>query len=178
MIHPGALILGIDPAINIGKPMAMILVHFKDGQRTAKNWCDGRIGDKYTKDRISVWGTMLYAMLKVCQEAHGYPDMVAIEDVRARGRGGSHLETLVTCLCEEADALGIRCEKIHPATVKKEATGNGKASTEEVAAHVRFEYAGMDKVPVVAGEYDIEMAAAVAGAGFAMIQREALETKT
>ena len=174
MIHPDALILGIDPAINIGKPMAMVLVHFKDG-RTAKNWCDGRVSDKYIKDRVSTWGTMLYAMLKVCKEAHGrYPDMVAIEDVRARGRGGSHLETLITCLCEEADALGIRCEKIHPATVKKEATGNGKATTEEVATFVRLEYVGMDKVPVVAGEYDIEMAAAIAGAGYAMIQREAM----
>jgi Holliday junction resolvasome RuvABC endonuclease subunit len=172
---PSILILGIDPAIDIGKPMAMALVQFDGDQRIAKNWCDGRVGDKYIKDRTSVWGTMLYAMLRVCHNAYGrYPDMVAIEDVRARGRGGSHLETLVTCLCEEADALGVRCEKIHPSTVKKEATGNGRASTEEVAKYVRLEYVGMDKVPHVAGEYDIEMAVAVAGAGYAMLIQEAL----
>ena len=179
MIHPDALILGIDPATGIGKPMAMVLAHFtRDGDRIAKTWCDGRIGDKYVKDRISVFGTVLYAMLRACRETEDrYPDMVAIEDVRSRGRGGAHMQTLITCLCEEADALGIRCELIHPGTVKKQATGYGKATTEEVALCVRAEYQGMEKVPRVEGEYDIDMAAAIAGAGYALMQKEALEAR-
>jgi hypothetical protein len=175
-LKPDALVLGIDPAIDVGKPMAMVLVQFRDGQRIAKTWCDGRVGDKYIKDRVSVWGTVMYAMLKAAKEEFGaYPDMVAIEDVRSRGRGGSYMETLVTCLCEEADALGIRCEKINPSTVKKLAAGKGNASTPQVAMFVRNEYENMHKIPVTDGEYDIEMAAAIAGAGYALLQQEAME---
>ena len=175
-LKPDALILGIDPAFDAGKPMAMVLVHFHDGTREAKSWCDGRVEAAGVASRMSTWMSVFYAMLKGTRETERcYPDMVAIEDVRSRGRGGAYMQTLIACLCEQAEMLGIRCELINPSTVKKEATGSGKASTEEVAMYVRAEYKGMDKVPLVAGEYDTEMAAAIAGAGYAKLQKEALE---
>jgi Holliday junction resolvasome RuvABC endonuclease subunit len=105
--------------------------------------------------------------------------MVAVEDVRARGRGGANLQCLVNTIKEHCETERIRCELINPSTVKLQATGNGKADTETVARYVRSEYQGAELLPMALlhGEYDAEMAVAVAGAGYAKLQKEAILQK-
>ena len=169
---PNVLILGIDPGLSLKKPMAMALVDFPD--RCLLTWGGHRVREHYVEDRIGDWLEDLKFMLHVSLNKFGrLPDMVAIEDVRARGRGGAHMQCLITFLKERAEKHGIRVELVNPSSVKLHATGYGASSTVEVAACVQVDYKGADKLPDVAGEYDLEMALAVAGAGYAVLQKEA-----
>jgi len=171
MPNQSILILGIDPGLAKGKPMAMALVEFPG--RELLGFCDERVEAHRLEQRLTNW-TMSFARMALhCKEVYDRsPDMVAIEDVRARGRGGAHMQCLITFLKERADGLGIRVEPVNPSSVKLHATGYGAASTEDVAIFVRSEYKGADKLPQVAGEYDMEMAVAIAGAGYAVLQKE------
>jgi len=125
--HLVALILGIDPGLDLNKPMAMTLVQFRE---------DG------TRHLLSWWGH----------------------------------RCLITFLKERAKKHEIRVELVHPSSVKLHATGYGASTTPEVAMFVRSEYVGADELPNAIGEqYDLEMAMAIAGAGYAILQKEALE---
>lgn len=172
-----ALILGIDPGLSLKKLMAMTLVDFReDGTRHLLLWYRDRVKEHHVESRINDWLRLFELML---QDSLGLfdqlPAMLAIEDVRARGKGGAHLRCLVTFLKERAEKHGIRVELVNPSSVKLRATGYGASSTEEVAIVVRAGYKGADRLPLVAGEYDLEMALAIAGAGYAVLQKEARE---
>lgn len=172
-----ALILGIDPGLSLKKPMAMALVDFRgDDTRHLLSWCPLRVRQYSLEYRLRDWLAQFEQMINSARsEIPRVPDMIAIEDVRARGKGGAHLQCLVTFLKERAEGQGLRVELVNPSSVKLHATGYGASSTEEVAAIVRSEYEGADRLPVMAGEYDLEMALAIAGAGYAILQKEARE---
>lgn len=176
--HLVALILGIDPGLDLNKPMAMTLVQFReDGTRHLLSWWGHRVTEQYIENRISEWLELFELMLQVSLKKIGRsPDMVAIEDVRRHGRGGAHMQCLITFLKERAKKHEIRVELVHPSSVKLHATGYGASTTPEVAMFVRSEYVGADELPNAIGEqYDLEMAMAIAGAGYAILQKEALE---
>lgn len=177
--HIAAVILGIDPGLALNKPMAMTLVKFReDGTRHLLSWWGDhlRVVDDHIEDRISGWLELFELMLQVSwKKVDRSPDMVVIEDVRRHGRGGAHMQCLITFLKERAEKHGIRAELVHPSSVKLHATGYGKSTTPEVALFVRSEYAGADRLPVLPGEHDWQMALAIAGAGYAILQKEALE---
>lgn len=171
------LILGIDPGLAPKKPMAMGLVEFReDGTRHLLARCTLPVRQSSLEARFRDWTFQFEWMVNSARsEIPRVPDMVAIEDVRARGRGGCHLQCLITFLKERAYYHDIRVELINPSSVKLHATGYGASSTEDVAIFVRAEYKGADKLPRVTGEYDLEMALATAGAGDAILQKEARE---
>lgn len=171
---PSALILGIDPGLSLKKPMAIVVVDFPG--RHVVSWCPYRVVNRYVENRIGDWLAEMEVTFQEIQMKFGrLPDMVAIEDVRARGKGGAHMQCLITFLKERAEKHGIRVELINPSTVKLDATDYGASSTVEVAASVQADYKGADKLPCVVGEYDLEMALAIAGAGYAKLQKEARE---
>ena len=175
--HANLLIIGVDPATAKGKLMAMALVHFySSDDRVVYAYTHERITESATLDRITAWQRALLRLMDVATIEMRRPlDMVAIEDARPRGRGGAHMQTLVTTLKETARRQGVRVELIPPGTVKKHATGRGNAEAAEVAMIVRAEYKGAESIPVVVGEYDVEAAVAIAGAGYAMLQEEWLK---
>lgn len=175
--HIHSLILGIDPGLSLKKLMAVALVDFRgDGTRHLLSRRSRRVSEHCIEDRFDDWLDELEYMLQISlKTTDRLPDMVAIEDVRAPGKGGAHLQTLITFLKERAEKHGIRVELVNPSSVKLHATGYGASSTEKVAIAVRAEYKGADKLPIVAGEYDLEMAPAIAGAGYAVLQKEALK---
>lgn len=174
---PSVLILGIDPGLSLKKPMAMALVEFReDGTRHLLAWCPLRVRRYTLEYRLRDWLTQFEWMINSARsDVPMVPDMVAIEDVRARRKGGAHMQCLITFLKDRAGCYDMRVELINPSSVKLHATGYGASSTEEVALIVRSEYEGADRLPLVAGEYDLEMALAIAGAGYAKLQKEALK---
>ena len=170
------LIIGVDPATAIGKPRAMAAVSFKCADdRELRMWMPNRVKERLIHDRITAWRDEFVSFLFAVEQVFGPIDMVAIEDARPRGRGGANMQHLVSVLKEAAKELGIRVELIPPGTVKKCATGKGNAEAAEVAVIVRAEYKGAESIPVVVGEYDVEAAVAIAGAGYAMLQEEWLK---
>jgi len=174
--HADLLIIGVDPATAIGKPRAMAAVSFKCADdRELRMWMPNRVKERLIHDRITAWRDEFVSFLFAVEQVFGPIDMVAIEDARPRGRGGANMQHLVSVLKEAAKELGIRVELIPPGTVKKHATGRGNAEAAEVAMIVRAEYEGAESIPVVVGEYDVEAAVAIAGAGYAMLQEEWLK---
>jgi Holliday junction resolvasome RuvABC endonuclease subunit len=172
-MHVDAIIVGIDLATARGKLIAMVIVHFQgDGVRKVIYASRRRISRRNIYNRIQEWLEVFEATLAKARRCGG-PDMVAIEDARPRGRGGAHMQYLFRVLKDHALTRGYRVAGINPATVKKHATGRGLAATEQIATLVRAEYK-MNGIPIVAGEYDLEMATAIAGAGYAILQEEAL----
>lgn len=172
--HVHALILGIDPGLSIKKPMAMALVDFPD--RHLLLWCSLWVRQHSLEYRLRDWLTQFEWMINSARsDVPRVPDLIAIEDVRAPGKGGAHMQCLITHLKERAEGHGIRVELVNPSTVKLHATGYGASSTVVVAAFVQRDYKGADKLPDVEGEYDLEMAVAIAGAGYAVLQKEARE---
>ena len=169
--HANMLIIGVDPATARGKLMAMASVLFSD-DRELLTFMYNRVTERLIHDRITAWHDEFVSFLFAVEQVFGLPDMVAIEDARPRGRGGANMQHLVSVLKEAAKELGIRVELIPPGTVKKHATGKGNAEAAEVAMIVRGEYKGAKSIPVVVGEYDVEAAVAIAGAGYAMLQEE------
>ena len=171
------LIIGVDPATAIGKPRAMAAVSFKCADdRELRMWMPNRVKERLIHDRIEAWRAEFVSFLFTIEQVFfGLPDMVAIEDARPRGRGGANMQHLVSVLKEAAKELGIRVELIPPGTVKKCATGRGNAEAAEVAVIVRAEYKGAESIPIVVGEYDVEAAVAIAGAGYALLQEEWLK---
>jgi Holliday junction resolvasome RuvABC endonuclease subunit len=168
------VILGIDPGLDLKKPAALALVAFPERRIL---WASGRrVTEHFLDRRIAQWvNELYYALLNVPHLLGVRVSMVAIEDARARGRGGASLQFLVSVLRQHAEYEKIRCELVNPSTVKLQATGSGKADTETVARYVRSEYKGTELLPLLeAGEYDPEMAVAIAGAGYAVLQGEAL----
>jgi len=146
----------------------------EDGSRTVLSTCGWRITEKYIAERVREWSVAFQGMIKDARK-HGTLGMVAIEDARPRGRGGANMQYLGRTLKDQAIMLGVRSEMIPVATVKKSATGNGHASTKEVAMIVRAEYALKPGIAIINGEYDVEMAIAIAGAGYDILVMEALE---
>jgi len=138
-------------------------------------WMPNRVTERLIHDRITAWRDEFVSFLFTIEQVFGPIDMVAIEDARPRGRGGANMQHLVSVLKEAAKELGIRVELIPPGTVKKHATGKGNAEAAEVVVIVRAEYKGAESIPVVVGEYDVEAAVAIAGAGYAMLQEEWLK---
>ena len=172
--HANLLIIGVDPATARGKLMAMASVSFSD-DRELLTFMYNRVTERLIHDRITAWHKEFVSFLFTVEQVFGPIDMVAIEDARPRGRGGANMQHLVSVLKEAAKELGIRVELIPPGTVKKHATGKGNAEAAEVAMIVRGEYRGAESIPVVVGEYDVEAAVAIAGAGYAMLQEEWLQ---
>jgi len=177
--HANLLIIGVDPATAIGKLMAMASVSFRhsDG-RELLTFMYNRVTERLIHDRITAWHDEFVSFLLTVELVFGPIDMVAIEDARPRGRGGANMQHLISVLKEAAKELGIRVELIPPGTVKKHATGKGNAEAAEVAMIVRGEYKGAESIPVVVGEYDVEAAVAIAGAGYALLQEEWLQKET
>ena len=174
--HADLLIIGVDPATARGKPRAMAAVSFRrSNDRELLTFMYNRVTEQLIHGRIIAWRYEFVQFLFTVEQVFGLPDMVAVEDARPHGRGGANMQHLVSVLKEAAKELGIRVELIPPGTVKKCATGKGNAEADEVAVIVRAEYKGAESIPVVVGEYDIEAAVAIAGAGYALLQEEWLQ---
>jgi len=174
--HANLLIIGVDPATARGKPRAMAAVSFRHSDdRELRMWMPNRVKERLIHDRITAWRDEFVSFLFTVEHVFVHIDMVAIEDARPRGRGGANMQHLISVLKEAAKELGIRVELIPPGTVKKHATGRGNAEAAEVAVIVRAEYKGAESIPIVVGEYDVEAAVAIAGAGYAILQEEWLQ---
>jgi len=60
------------------------------------------------------------------------PDVIYYEDVHLRGKGSVVLAGLVCHMVEIASIYGIQCKPVHSGTLKKFATGNGKATKKDM----------------------------------------------
>lgn len=79
------------------------------------------------------------------------PDLVLYEMPHARGAGTVVLMGLETRVHEVAATRGFDYQKVHSASIKKAATGSGKASKEQVKAAIK---ARLGREPVDDNEAD------------------------
>jgi len=167
-------IIGVDPATAKGKRKAIALVHFAPAQQpTVIHWCDEHITEAPIQERVNGFLNAVSDVIEWAKTHIGQVDLVAVEDAWARGRGGANLQYLVQAIVALAEQCGIRAHRVSPSTVKKDATGSGRASAPEVSATVRMEYKGFEEIPAEQAG-DLEAAAAVSGAGFRWLQETLL----
>lgn len=155
------IVIGIDPSIADGKPLAAVTLDvealrlipdpswFRFDRMTDSWGCDLR--SKYDQ-----WLAYLDNLISLKK-----PDLIAIEDSRGvGGKGSAHLQTLVTLLKEQAEALGVPVILVKPSEAKA-AVRKGNSTKVEIAETIR---ALMDCTALPDG-YDWTDAVAVALAG-------------
>jgi len=157
-------VVGIDPAIANGKPIAIIALDLPltDAPRITggvdKTALSGSLWEK-----CKLWRLCLRCVIEQQK-----PDLVAIEDARGvGGRGSAHLMTLVTLLVELCEELDVPVILINNQQAKSAVIRTGRRTAKDVAANVRLLVENADKLPPSAG-FDYEAAVSVAWAGEAL----------
>ena len=125
------IILAIDPGSHLGWALA------RDGKLIESGVEDFGLkrgespGSRYLRFRKWLQGQAIYTGGD--PDNHGWPNLVAYE--QPHHRGGHATEVLVgmtTRLQEFAAEIGAECVAVHSATLKKHATGSGRASKLEM----------------------------------------------
>ena len=154
-------IVGIDPAIAAGKPIAIVTLELtpNDAPRIVgvvdETSLQGNLWDK-----LCAWRMCLRCVIEQQR-----PDLVAIEDARGPGgKGSAHLRALVTLLKDKAESLGVPVILVNNKTAKSAILRTGKRTAQRGAGSVRLLIENADKLPESAG-FDHEAAVSVAWAG-------------
>ena len=103
------LVLGIDPGIAVGKPIAMAVVDTEGPE--VLWWCGHAMGKRGVLSRYVDWIDSLHFAILADKDCR--PGLVAIEQARGPGGSAHALQTLVQILCEECEALGIPWVLVH-----------------------------------------------------------------
>lgn len=154
-------IVGIDPAIAKGKPIAIVTLSLSptDAPRILgvvdETSLSGSLMDKY-----KLWRFCLRLVIEQQK-----PDLVAIEEARGPGgKGSAHLRALVTLLKELCEEVGTPVILVNNQQAKSAILRTGRRTAERVAASVRLLVENADRLPETAG-FDYEAAVSVAWAG-------------
>ena len=134
------IILGIDPGIAAGKPLAIVTVGTDELRVIAdREWREEEV--------LGAWGSGLWRKFGqwrgrlLVLEMLRQPDLIVIEDSRGvGGKGSAHLQALVTLLKEQAEGLGVSVILVNPQEAKAAvAMGRGGRRTKKwVATGVRL----------------------------------------
>jgi len=143
-------IIGFDPGIAIGKPVAIVAIDdaYHPGCLMPGDdptpWV--QLLGHAPKDKLTgtLWQRYKYIRSVLQSEiVLRAPDLVAIEDSRGVGGRGHALQTLVALVQEWCTEWGVPCVTVNPQTVKA-AFGKKKP---EIAANIRLLLRGADKLP-------------------------------
>jgi len=174
-----------------GKPLAAVAVAFFGDEAVLIAHAVGGIRKADTLiEKLQKWEDAVRKVVRTVMVQHRAPViMFAIEDARGPGATGWNLQALVVHLVEQwnrgtfdMDTYYARLTKparvIHHAVVKKLATGDGAATSEEVANIVLMTVLNTEALPELTvdthtkADHDYEAAISVALAAHAQIKLE------
>jgi len=143
-------IIGFDPGIAIGKPVAIVAIDdaYHPGCLMPGDdptpWVQLLGHAPKDKLRGTLWQRYKYVRSVLRAEVDKWaPDLVAIEDSRGVGGRGHALQTLVELVQEWCAEWGVPCVTVNPQTIR---AAYGKTK-QEVANNVHLLLRGADKLP-------------------------------
>lgn len=170
------IIVGVDPGMATGKPVAAVSVGFwPGGESVVLDWATAVVKKDTLVGTLFLWAGEVLNLVEIQQASGNVPVYVVCERSRGVGGTGWRLQALLQHLkevCEAEDIIFL--PPISPTTLKKAVTGRGRASAKGVAQVIRSTVVNGGALPVSAG-FDYEAATGAAVAGYAELKLKQLE---